>query len=210
VRRSPSAAPATFYRRVGKRLLDLALTIPVVVVAAPLVAALACLVAVRMGRPVFFLQRRPGLSGEPFTMVKLRTMRGEPSGAESDEARLTGLGRFLRRWSLDELPGLLNVLRGEMSLVGPRPLLMEYLPLYDARQRRRHEVLPGVTGWAQVNGRNAASWPTRLELDVWYTENVSLRLDLAILARTALAVVAGTGVSSPGRGTAPRFRGSAE
>jgi lipopolysaccharide/colanic/teichoic acid biosynthesis glycosyltransferase len=199
---------SSLYRRAGKRTLDVLLAAPALVLTAPVVLLLSGLVWLRLGRPVFFRQLRPGRDGVPFRIVKLRTMREIVPGtgaAPSDESRLTGFGRMLRRWSLDELPELWNVLRGEMSLVGPRPLLMEYLPRYDERQWRRHDVLPGLTGWAQVNGRNETSWARRLEMDAWYSENLSLRLDLAILARTLLMVASGAGVSAPGQATMPPF-----
>ena len=164
-----------------------------------------------MGSPVFFRQRRPGLGAEPFELVKLRTMsnaRGPSGELLSDADRLTGLGRLLRRTSLDELPQLWNVVRGEMSLVGPRPLLMRYLERYTARQARRHEVRPGITGWAQVRGRNAIDWETKLELDVWYVENRSFALDLKILAMTLGKVLAGSGVRHGEAATMPEFLGS--
>jgi lipopolysaccharide/colanic/teichoic acid biosynthesis glycosyltransferase len=170
----------------------------------------ATAVRVTMGAPVFFRQQRPGLGGRPFSLLKFRTMRharpGE-DGPESDAARLGRLGRFLRATSIDELPTLLNVLRGEMSLVGPRPLLMRYLPRYSPRQYRRHEVKPGITGWAQVNGRNAISWDEKFELDVWYVENQSFLLDLRILARTFVKVFKREGISREGHATMPEFLG---
>jgi lipopolysaccharide/colanic/teichoic acid biosynthesis glycosyltransferase len=164
-----------------------------------------------IGRPVLFRQLRPGLHGEPFEMIKLRTMRDavDRSGRPLPDAeRLTPIGRFLRASSLDELPELWNVLRGEMSLVGPRPLLVRYLPRYSPEQARRHAVRPGVTGWAQVNGRNAADWETKFQLDVWYVDHWSLALDLKILARTILAVLRRDGISAPGDATMPEFQGS--
>ena len=198
------------YRRWGKRLLDLALALPALLLSAPLLAALALGVRLRLGAPVLFRQRRPGLGGRPFTLFKLRTMR-EAADAQgrplSDSERLSSFGRSLRRTSLDELPELWNVLRGEMSLVGPRPLLGEYLPLYDPEQARRHEVRPGITGWAQVHGRNAVSWQERLALDVEYVDRCSLGLDLQILARTLVLVVRGEGVSAAGHVSMPRFKG---
>jgi sugar transferase EpsL len=168
----------------------------------PLLAAVAVAVRATVGRPVLFRQQRPGRGGRPFLMVKFRTMRPGPG---SDAERLTRLGRFLRATSLDELPELWNVLRGEMSLVGPRPLLMRYLERYTPEQRRRHEVKPGLTGWAQVNGRNAVDWDQRFALDVWYVDHWSLGLDLHILARTPGAVLRRRGISAPGSATMPEF-----
>ncbi len=203
-------SPTCFYRRRGKRLLDLAL----VLVGLPLTAlplAIAALAVRRgLGAPVLFRQQRPGLHEQPFTLLKLRTMRGAGEDVEqplADAARLTQLGSFLRRTSLDELPELWNVLRGDMSLVGPRPLLMEYLDLYSPEQRRRHAVRPGITGWAQVHGRNTVSWPERFRYDLDYVDGLSLRVDLGILWRTAWKVVRGEGVSFQGHATMPRFQG---
>lgn len=194
-----------------KRLIDLALVLAASPVVVPLVLAAAGAVWLSMGRPVLFRQVRIGLREHPFTIWKLRTMRDAvgPDGQPlPDELRLTRVGRFLRATSLDELPELWNVLRGEMSLVGPRPLLPEYLPLYNERQRKRHLMRPGITGWAQVNGRNALSWPERLEMDVWYVENWSLWLDLRILARTVWQVLRVHDVSHPGHASMPPFRGA--
>jgi lipopolysaccharide/colanic/teichoic acid biosynthesis glycosyltransferase len=201
------------YARRGKRLFDLWAALALLVVLSPLLAVLAVLVIVTAGRPVLFRQRRPGRDGEIFTLFKLRTMReaGDGSGrALPDAERLTRLGRLLRAASLDELPELWNVVRGEMSLVGPRPLLVEYLDRYSARQRRRHEVRPGITGWAQVNGRNALTWERKFELDVWYVEHLSFALDLRILALTGWRVVRGEGISAHGHATMPDFQGSSE
>ena len=158
-----------------------------------------------MGSPVLFRQRRPGLHGRMFEILKFRTMR---SGPGSDEERLSRFGKWIRRLSLDEIPQLINVWRGEMSFVGPRPLLEEYLPIYTPEQARRHEVLPGITGWAQVNGRNALSWEEAFALDVWYVDHWSIALDLRILMMTALRVISGSGVSQPGRATRQKFTGS--
>jgi lipopolysaccharide/colanic/teichoic acid biosynthesis glycosyltransferase len=163
-----------------------------------------------LGSPVFFCQMRPGLHGRPFRMIKFRTMtdaRGSDGRLLPDADRLTAFGRFLRASSLDELPELWNVLKGDMSLVGPRPLLVEYLPLYSRVQARRHDVRPGITGWAQVNGRNALSWDRKLELDVWYVDNRSLWLDLRILWLTLRKVLAREGINAPGEATMPRFTG---
>lgn len=180
-----------------------------VVLTAPLwgvvMVVVALLVFCSMGRPVFFLQRRAGFMGREFCICKFRTMR---TGEGSDAERLTGMGRFLRKTSLDELPQLLNVLRGEMSLVGPRPLLMRYLPLYNERQAKRHLVRPGITGWAQVSGRNSISWQEKFELDVWYVEHRSLWLDLKILFLTVWNVLARRGISADGEATISFFEGN--
>lgn len=193
-----------------KRVLDLALVVPVLAIALPVGLLVAVCVRLFCGSPVLFRQRRPGLDGRLFTLLKFRTMREafEPDGQPSaDAARLTKFGRLLRATSLDELPELWNVLRGDMSLVGPRPLLDEYLPLYSPEQMRRHLLRPGLTGWAQVNGRNALEWDKRLALDVWYVDNWSLRLDCCILARTLVAVLKMRDVTQPGRATMDKFRG---
>lgn len=195
----------------AKRLLDVVGAGIASVVLAPVAAVLAALIRVKLGRPVLFRQQRPGLHGRPFALIKFRTMtdeRGENGQLLPDAERLPPFGRWLRSTSLDELPELINVVRGDMSLVGPRPLLMQYLDLYTPRQARRHEVRPGLTGWAQVNGRNAADWDTRLEMDVWYVEHRSLALDLRILALTVRSVLRREGISQPGHVTAEPFRGS--
>jgi len=179
----------------GAAAAGLALTWPVLV-------GTAAAIRVTMGSPVVFRQVRPGQGGAPFEMIKFRTMRTDlgPDGQPLPDAdRMTGLGRFLRSTSLDELPQLLNVLRGELSLVGPRPLLMQYLPLYSPTQARRHDVMPGITGWAQINGRNELTWPEKFALDVWYVEHWSLGLDARILARTLASVLRRSGVSNGGR-----------
>jgi lipopolysaccharide/colanic/teichoic acid biosynthesis glycosyltransferase len=196
----------------GKRLLDLAIAIPATIVLSPLMALLAVLVSYRMGRPVLFRQVRPGLRGQPFVMLKFRTMndaRDAHGQLLPDAQRLTGLGRVLRSTSLDELPELLNVLTGDMSIVGPRPLLMQYLDRYTPEQMRRHAVKPGITGWAQVNGRNAITWPQRFACDLWYVEHQSPWLDLAIVARTLRKVASREGVSEPGGVTMTEFLGDA-
>jgi lipopolysaccharide/colanic/teichoic acid biosynthesis glycosyltransferase len=175
-------------------------------------AAVAVAIRVRMGSPVLFRQDRPGLQGRPFRLAKFRTMRAAagPTGRPlPDGERLTALGRFLRASSLDELPQLWNVLAGDLSLVGPRPLLMQYLARYSPEQARRHEVRPGITGWAQVNGRNALSWEEKFALDVWYVDHWSLALDLRILALTALQVLRRSGISREGYATMPEFMGTA-
>jgi len=195
---------------VSKRVLDLALTIPGLLLLSPLLAILACLVWAAHGGPILFRHRRPGLRGEPFTLLKFRTMRDLRTAdgrSMPDEVRLTAQGRFLRSFSLDELPEIFNILRGEMSLVGPRPLLMEYLSRYSPEQARRHEVLPGLTGWAQVNGRNALTWEQKFAHDVWYVDHWSLGLDLRILALTLIKTVTREGISQPGHATAEEFKG---
>ena len=179
----------------------------------PLLAVVAIAVHFRLGSPIFFCQTRPGLHGKLFMLRKFRTMRTPLAGEDllsTDAVRLTRLGRFLRSTSLDELPTLWNVLRGDMSLVGPRPLLSEYLPLYTAHQMRRHEVKPGITGWAQVNGRNAISWEEKFELDVWYVDQRSFLLDLKILWMTVWQVVARRHIAADGHATMPPFRGAAK
>ncbi|MFZ2491241.1 MAG: sugar transferase [Thermoanaerobaculia bacterium] len=195
-----------------KGIFDRIVATLALVLLGPVMLATALLVAIRLGTPVLFVQERPGLGGRIFRLFKFRTMTDEqgPDGELlPDEVRLTSFGRTLRRLSLDELPQLINVLRGELSLVGPRPLLVEYLPLYSAAQARRHDVKPGITGWAQVNGRNAVSWPEKLAMDVWYVDNRTLWLDLRILWMTVVRVFSGAGVSQDGRATTERFRGSA-
>ncbi len=195
----------------AKRLFDVTVSAAALVLLSPVMLATAAAVRLAMGSPILFRQTRPGVGGEPFELVKFRTMRnafdrnGEPL---SDAQRLTRFGRFLRASSLDELPQLLNVLRGEMSLVGPRPLLMHYLPLYSREQARRHEVRPGITGWTQVNGRNSLSWEDKFRLDVWYVDNRSFGLDLRILLLTALQLFKPRGISAAGHETMPLFQGS--
>ena len=201
----------TWYARRGKRLLDLALAVPLAVLAGPpLLLAAGLLAGPQRGR-VLFRQVRPGWRGRPFTLYKLRTMtdaRDAQGQLLPDAARLSRLGRWVRATSLDELPQLWNVLRGDLSLVGPRPLLPQYLPLYSPRQARRHDVRPGLTGWAQVNGRNAISWEEKFRYDVWYTEHLSLGLDLRILWRTAGRVLTARGITAPGEATTSAFTGS--
>jgi sugar transferase EpsL len=195
-----------------KRLLDVAGALAGLALGAPIMAAAAAAVRLRLGSPVLFRQARPGLHGRPFELLKFRTMadaRSSDGAPLPDDQRLTALGQLLRATSVDELPQLFNVLRGEMSLVGPRPLLMRYLERYDSRQARRHEVLPGITGLTQVRGRNALSWEEKFELDVQYVEQWSLALDARILAETVAAVLGRRGVSSRGHATMPEFTGSA-
>ena len=194
-----------------KRALDLAVSSTVLAVTSPLMLATAVAVRATMGSPVLFRQPRPGRGGAPFELAKFRTMRAVRRGEEmvsSDADRMTKLGGFLRRTSLDELPTLLSVLRGDMSLVGPRPLLVRYLDRYTSEQARRHELRPGITGWAQVNGRNQVTWEQKLALDVWYVEHRSLVLDLRILARTAGQVLRSDGISHDGSATMPEFLGT--
>ena len=191
----------------AKRLFDVALALPGLLLLSPVLVAVAVLVRVKLGPGVLFRQQRPGRNGVPFFILKFRTMR---SGPGTDAERLTSFGRWLRGTSLDELPELFNVLRGDMSLVGPRPLLMQYLPRYSPEQARRHEVPPGITGWAQVNGRNALTWEEKFALDVWYVDNRSLRLDMEILLSTVRAVLRREGISAPGDATMPEFLGSPE
>lgn len=193
-----------------KRLGDVVIAGAGLTVGAPILAAVALAVRVDLGSPVLFRQQRPGLRGRPFTLVKFRTMRDAVDAAGrplSDQERLTPFGRLLRSTSLDELPELWNVLRGEMSLVGPRPLLTRYLPLYSTEQARRHEVRPGLTGWAQVSGRNALAWPERLAMDVWYVDNRSAWLDLRILCKTVVKVLSRDGVAEEGQVTMTPFAG---
>lgn len=203
---------ASFYRTTGKRIVDVSLSATGLALTLPLILGVALLVRAVLGSPILFAQERPGLNGRPFVLYKFRTMTdarmasGEPL---PDEARLTRFGAWLRKLSLDELPQLWNVLKGDMSLVGPRPLLVEYLPLYSPRQARRHEVRPGVTGWAQVKGRNALTWPQKFELDLWYVDHVSLATDLKILGLTLLRLVRPEGVSQRGSATMPKFTGDA-
>ena len=195
----------------SKRLFDLTLTLPGLVLISPLLGLIGVLVRIFLGSPVLFRQMRPGKAGEPFYVYKFRTMTDERGSGEhllSGAERMTGLGRFLRSLSLDELPELFNVLRGEMSLVGPRPLLMQYLERYSIEQARRHEVLPGMSGWAQVNGRNAITWEDKFRYDVWYVDNWSLWLDIKILLTTAWKVITREGISQLGHITAEEFMGS--
>jgi len=194
-----------------KRCFDFLVALALLVAILPLLALLALAVRWKLGRPVLFAQTRPGLNGAPFAFYKFRTMTDARNAAGEllpDAARLTPFGGLMRKSSLDELPQLINVVKGDMSLVGPRPLLMEYLPLYSERQARRHAVRPGITGWAQVNGRNALAWEERFELDVWYVEHQSFWLDLRIIAMTAWRVLRPQGISHPGQATMSKFTGS--
>lgn len=194
-----------------KRAFDLVTALSALLILSPIMLLVAVLNRIYLGKPVLFMQQRPGLGGKPFNLLKFRTMKdavdskGQPL---PDAERLTRYGKFLRSTSLDELPGLWNVIKGEMSLVGPRPLLMEYLPLYTEEQARRHDVRPGITGWAQVNGRNAISWDEKFAADIWYVDNQSLALDFRILAMTVGKVLKKDGVNAEGEATMPRFRGT--
>ena len=193
-----------------KRLVDIIVAVVGLLLLSPVLIIVAYLIRREMGSPVLFRQARPGIHGRPFQMIKFRTMRDavdEEGNTLPDSERLTKLGRFLRSSSLDELPELWNVLKGDMSLVGPRPLLMEYLPLYSPEQARRHEVRPGITGWAQVNGRNAITWDKKFELDIWYVDNRSLWLDLKIIWLTIRKVFRREGISATGEATMPKFTG---
>jgi len=194
-----------------KRTFDLLVSLILLTLLSPLLLVIGVLVRIKLGRPVLFSQERPGLHGQLFRLYKFRTMRdarGPDGRLLPDEERLTKFGRFLRASSLDELPELFNVLKGEMSLVGPRPLLVAYLERYSPEQARRHEVLPGITGWAQVNGRNALSWESKFKLDVWYVDNRTFWLDLKILFLTLWKALKREGISAPGSATAPEFMGS--
>jgi lipopolysaccharide/colanic/teichoic acid biosynthesis glycosyltransferase len=194
-----------------KRAFDIVVASFALMAFSPVMLVLAFLIRRTMGKPVLYRQMRPGLNGIPFEMVKFRSMRDafDATGAPlADAERLTSLGRFMRSTSLDEAPELWNVIRGDMSLVGPRPLLTEYLPLYSPEQARRHEVKPGITGWAQINGRNAISWEERFALDLWYVDNQTFLLDLKILWKTILKVIRREGISAQGEATMPKFTGS--
>jgi lipopolysaccharide/colanic/teichoic acid biosynthesis glycosyltransferase len=200
------------YQAFGKRIFDLTVTVAALILLAPVIAFVALLVRLRLGKPALFRQKRPGLLGRPFTLLKFRTMtdsRDLSGRLLPDAERMTQFGRFLRETSLDELPELFNVLKGEMSLVGPRPLLIKYLRRYTPEQMRRHNVRPGLTGWAQINGRNAISWEERFALDCWYVDNVSLGLDLLILYRTVGLVIRRRHISQEGHATMAEFPGTA-
>lgn len=203
----------SFYRKYGKRIFDLCLTIPAFVVLSPVMGVTAVLVAVKLGRPVLFTQKRPGYQEKIFRMYKFRSMtdeRDKDGNLLPDEVRLTPFGEKLRSTSLDELPELLNILKGDMSLVGPRPLLVQYLPLYNKRQHRRHDVRPGITGLAQINGRNSISWEEKFEYDVQYVENLSLKGDIKILFDTVFKVLKKEGINSENSATMEDFMGTPE
>jgi sugar transferase EpsL len=194
-----------------KRMFDFSAALIALLFLWPVILVLVLLIRIKLGKPVVFRQLRPGLHGKPFEVYKFRTMTLECDAhgmLKPDHERMTPFGSFLRNYSLDELPQLFNVLRGDLSLVGPRPLLMEYLPLYSAEQARRHEVRPGVTGWAQVNGRNAISWDEKFKLDVWYVDHQCFWLDIKILWMTLKKVISKSGISQPGQATAEKFRGN--
>ncbi len=196
-----------------KRGFDLLVTILLLLLLSPVFLIIACLVVLKHGRPVFFRQQRPGYRARPFKILKFRTMTNARDAAGQllpDADRLTPLGRFLRSSSLDELPELINVIRGEMSWVGPRPLLMQYLERYSAEQARRHDVLPGISGWAQVNGRNVLTWEDKFRLDVWYVDHWSFCLDIKILILTVWKVLRREGINQPGQATAEEFMGSTD
>lgn len=200
-------------QRTIKRLLDVVTAGAALVLLAPVIVLVALLVRAKLGSPVLFRQERPGLEGRPFTLIKFRTMldaRDADGALRPDAERMTAFGRWLRSSSVDELPELWNVLKGEMSLVGPRPLLMHYLPLYSPEQARRHDVRPGITGWAQINGRNAISWEEKFALDVWYVDNWSLAFDAKILLASLVSVFSRRGISAEGAATMPEFTGSGQ
>jgi len=196
-----------------KRLFDIIVALVLIVLFLPVYLIVSILILVKMGSPIFFRQKRPGKDGKIFEIYKFRTMTNEKDGRGEllpDELRLVGIGKFIRSTSLDELPQIFNVLKGDMSFVGPRPLLVEYLPLYNERQKKRHDVKPGITGWAQVNGRNAISWEEKFEYDVWYVEHQSFLLDMKILWMTFLKVVRRSDISSQSSVTMEKFRGNKE
>jgi len=193
-----------------KKIIDLIIAVVALIILLPLIILIGIMVKIKLGSPIFFRQVRIGLNGKPFILIKFRSMsnaRDDKGNLLPDELRLTRFGRLLRSTSLDELPEILNVLKGEMSLVGPRPLLPEYMELYNDEQKRRHEVKPGITGWAQVNGRNSTSWEERLKMDVWYVDNWSIWLDIKILFMTVIQVISRRGINADGCATMPKFTG---
>jgi sugar transferase EpsL len=201
----------SIYRSFGKRFVDLLLSSIAVLLLIPVFALSTAVIFISLGPPIFFCQQRPGFRGKPFTIYKFRTMtdaRDRMGNVLSDGERLTKIGRFFRSISLDELPELINIIRGDMSLVGPRPLLMEYLPRYSSEQMRRHDVLPGVTGWSQINGRNAISWEKRFELDLHYVDNLSFALDIRIILKTFCGVIARADINQSGHATRQGFSGT--
>ncbi|KKL00426.1 sugar transferase [Rheinheimera mesophila] len=194
-----------------KRIFDIVASFLAIILLSPFIILVGCLIRIKLGKPVFFMQERPGLAGKSFNLIKFRSMLNltDKNGVPlSDARRLTRFGKILRSTSVDELPGLWNVLKGDMSLVGPRPLLVEYLPLYSEQQARRHEVRPGITGWAQVNGRNAISWEEKFEMDVWYVDNRTFWLDLKIIFLTIKKVFLRKDISAVGEATVSKFTGS--
>ncbi|QGQ47224.1 sugar transferase [Metabacillus sediminilitoris] len=194
-----------------KRLFDLIISVILFILLSPIIIFIAILVKLKLGSPIFFKQQRPGLHSKPFYFYKFRTMTDEKDDKGillPDHLRLTPFGKFLRKSSLDEFPQLINVIKGDISLVGPRPLLMEYLPLYTNEQAKRHLVKPGITGWAQINGRNSISWEEKFELDVWYVENRTFILDIIILFLTINKVIKSQGINQPGNATVEKFKGS--
>ncbi len=194
-----------------KHIIDFIVALLAIVILSPIFLLIAILNKIYLGKPVLFIQKRPGLNGIPFNLIKFRTMKHSVDAKGNilpDAERLTRYGRFLRSTSLDELPGLWNVVKGDMAFVGPRPLLMEYLPLYSAEQARRHEVRPGITGWAQVNGRNSISWEAKFAADIWYVDHQNLELDFKILLLTVKRVLSRNGVSAEGEATMPKFNGN--
>ncbi len=198
-------------QKLSKRLMDIAIAFPSVIFLSPLILTIAILSRIAIGTPVFFKQDRPGINGDPFTLYKFRTMRearDKYGNLLPDANRLTRLGNILRTTSLDELPELLNIIRGEMSIVGPRPLLMQYMDRYTAEQNRRHEVKPGLTGWCQINGRNALKWEDKLRMDVWYVDNQSFRLDILIILTTVRKVISREGINHQGEATMSEFIGT--
>lgn len=201
----------TLPTRLTKRIIDVLVSTSGLILTAPLTLSAALAIATTMGRPILFRQQRPGLGGQAFEILKFRTMRPPTAQEEmllSDANRITKLGAFLRSTSIDELPTLLNVLKGDMSLIGPRPLLMCYLNRYTPRQARRHAVKPGITGWAQINGRNTISWEQKFDLDLWYIDHASMRLDLVILLKTIKKVITRDGISAQGQATMSEFMGT--
>lgn len=194
-----------------KRLFDIAVSATGLIISAPITLTAAAVIAKKLGKPVLFRQVRPGQDGKPFEIYKFRTMsdkRDENGELLPDEQRMTPVGTFIRKSSIDELPQLINVLKGDISLVGPRPLLMEYLPLYNDKQKKRHNVKPGITGWAQVNGRNAISWDEKFKLDVWYAENQSFKLDMYIIYKTIINILQRKDINAPNHVTAEKFKGN--
>lgn len=199
------------YIKVGKRIFDIFLALFLFIFMSPIFVIVGFLIFIFMGRPIIFKQERPGLNGKLFTILKFRTMNNsfdEKGMPAQDSERITYLGKFLRSWSLDELPEIWNILTGKMSFVGPRPLLVEYLALYSSQQSRRHEVIPGLTGWAQVNGRNNITWEEKFNLDIWYVDNVSFTLDLKILLKTITYTFKKEGITSKDHVTSPKFKSS--